>query len=170
MSPVVCLFLQVLLGLLFGLGRVVSGLCDPARILAFLDLAAIPQDGWDPTLIPVFLASVAVTFVGYRWAFHHPRPLFGDRFHLPDRTDPDGRLVVGAALFGLGWGLAGLCPGPAVIALGTLRPEALLFAGPMLVGMVAAQGLSRWHSRSVPGPLSPLPTGASGSLPKGPLA
>src|SRR5687768_12325018 len=136
------LLVQFLLGLLFGLGLVVAGMSDPAKVLSFLDLAAIPSGGWDPSLALVLAAGVVVTFAGYRLVLRRPRPLLDTQFHLPHRTAIEAPVIVGPAIFGIGWGLVGLRPGPAFTALGAGRPEALLFVPAMLLGMVAARLLA----------------------------
>jgi hypothetical protein len=114
MKPVVGL----IAGLVFGLGLALSGLLDPARVLGFLDIAG----HWDPSLAFALGGAVVVSFVGYRLSRRMTRPAFADRFDLPAATRIDRRLVAGAALFGVGWGLGGICPGPAITALslGTL--------------------------------------------------
>lgn len=101
-------------GLLFGLGLLISGMANPAKVQNFLDLAGT----FDPSLIFVMLGAVVVTFVGYRLVFRRPRPLLAERFFVPTVKDIDGRLTIGAALFGIGWGLSGFCPGPAITSLG----------------------------------------------------
>jgi uncharacterized protein len=120
-------------GLLFGLGLTVSLMVSPAKILGFLDIAG----AWDPSLLLVMVGAVAVTFVGYRWVLSHPAPLLGDRFQVPTRTDLDTRLLAGAGLFGLGWGLAGYCPGPALAALSLGNVKTIAFVASMLAGMLA---------------------------------
>ena len=139
-----------LIGLLFGLGLIVAGMADPAKVLAFLDLGAIPSGGWDPSLALVMAAATGVAFVGYRLALARPRPRLDAAFHLPAATAVDPALVVGAATFGLGWGLAGYCPGPAVVALGAGRPEAAAFVAALLVGMAGARRLASPSRRSRP--------------------
>ena len=124
-----------LLGLLFGIGLVVSGMADPAKVLGFLD----PLGQWDPSLAFVMAGAVLVAFVGYRQAFRRGRPLLAPSFQLPARTDVDQRLVVGAGLFGIGWGLGGFCPGPALVSLGLGSPGVLVFVPAMLLGMWAAR-------------------------------
>ncbi|HSK38524.1 MAG TPA: YeeE/YedE family protein [Arenibaculum sp.] len=119
-------------GLLFGLGLIVSGMIDPAKVLGFLDVAG----AWDPTLLFVMGGAMIVAFVGYRHVLRRPAPLFAARFELPTRRDIDDRLVVGAALFGIGWGLAGFCPGPALTALAVEPAKAGVFVGAMLAGML----------------------------------
>ena len=136
------LLVQFLLGLLFGTGLIVAGMSDPAKVLSFLDVAAIPSGGWDPSLALVMLAATAVTFLGYRLVLRRPRPVFAARFHLPRKTAIDAPVIVGPAIFGLGWGLVGLCPGPAFTVLGTGHPGAALFVAAMLLGMLAARLLA----------------------------
>ncbi|SDL01559.1 hypothetical protein SAMN05192555_102187 [Franzmannia pantelleriensis] len=122
-------------GLLFGLGLAISGMTDPARVLGFLDLAG----AWDPTLMFVLGGAVATTFVGYRLAWARGKPLFEASFQLPTRRDLDARLLGGAALFGIGWGLSGYCPGPAVASIAGLSwPLAA-----MLAAMAAGWYLAR---------------------------
>jgi uncharacterized membrane protein YedE/YeeE len=123
------------LGLLFGIGLVISGMSDPAKVLNFLDLAGT----WDPSLAFVMGGAVIVAFVGYRLVLKRGRPIVGDRFHLPTRTDLEPRIVVGPAIFGLGWGLGGFCPGPALTALGLAAPGTLAFVPAMFVGMWLAR-------------------------------
>lgn len=124
-----------LAGLLFGLGLAVGGMTDPARVIGFLDLAG----AWDPTLMFVLGGAVMTTFVGYRWVLRRPAPLLAGAFQLPTRRDLDAKLLGGAALFGIGWGLSGYCPGPAVASLsGVSLPLAA-----MLVAMVVGWWLAR---------------------------
>ena len=141
---------QLALGLLFGTGLVVAGMSDPAKVLNFLDLAAIPSGTWDPSLAFVLLAATAVTFVGYRLVLRRPRPVLDTQFHLPTKTKIEAPIIVGPAIFGIGWGLVGLCPGPAFTALGAGRPEAMLFVPAMLAGMVAARLLALRQINAVP--------------------
>lgn len=126
-------------GLIFGLGLVISGMADPAKVLNFLDVAG----PWDPSLAFVMGGAVAVTAAGYRWVLGWRKPLFAAKFQVPSRRDIDGRLLVGPALFGLGWGLSGLCPGPALTSLGLGAPGVLVFVPAMLAGMAAARALAR---------------------------
>jgi uncharacterized membrane protein YedE/YeeE len=122
-------------GLIFGLGLVISGMVDPQRVLGFLDIAGT----WDPTLAFVMGGALAVTFVGYRWVMKRQAPLAAERFTLPERTDIDPRLIVGAALFGAGWGLGGYCPGPALTALTVGGWPTLVFVLSMFAGMLLAR-------------------------------
>ena len=127
------------LGLLFGIGLVVSGMSDPAKVLNFLDLFGT----WDPSLAFVMGGAVLVAFFGYRVVLA-PRPgrSSADRFHLPTRNDIDGRLLAGPAIFGIGWGLGGFCPGPALTALGLGAIGTLPFIPAMFLGMWAAKLLA----------------------------
>jgi uncharacterized protein len=134
------LVFSLLAGVIFGAGLSLSDMVNPARVLNFLDVAG----SWDPTLIFVMAGGLAVTTLGYKLIFHRSSPLVDDRFHLPTQRQIDLPLVSGAALFGVGWGLAGICPGPALADLVTLEPKVLVFVAAMLVGMIAA---SAWRYR-----------------------
>jgi uncharacterized protein len=123
------------LGLLFGIGLVISGMSDPAKVLNFLDLFGT----WDPSLAFVMGGAVIVAFFGYRLVFKRKSPIVGGIFHLPTRKDIDGRILVGPAIFGIGWGLAGFCPGPALTALGVGASGTLVFVPAMFVGMWASK-------------------------------
>ena len=127
--------INLALGLLFGVGLLVSGMSDPAKVLNFLDLAGT----WDPSLAFVMGGAVLVAFVGYRLVLARGEPIAGDRFHLPTRNDIDARILAGPALFGIGWGLGGFCPGPALTALGLGAPGTLAFIPAMILGMWAAR-------------------------------
>jgi uncharacterized membrane protein YedE/YeeE len=122
----------LLAGGLFGLGLAMSGMTDPLRVLGFLDLAG----QWDPTLLFVLGGAVATTALSFRWVLGRAHPVFADRFRLPDARAIDAPLLAGAAIFGIGWGLAGYCPGPALAGLGALSREALWFVPAMLAGML----------------------------------
>lgn len=125
------------LGLLFGLGLLVSGMADPAKVQNFLDLGG----AWDPSLAFVMAGAVLTTALGYRLVLRRPRPLLAEAFQLPTRRAVDGRLLLGAALFGIGWGLGGFCPGPALVSLGLAAPGTLAFLPAMLAGMALARRL-----------------------------
>lgn len=129
--------LSLVAGLIFGLGLVVSGMSDPAKVKNFLDLFG----SWDPSLAFVMGGAVAVTAIGYRLAFQRSAPLFDPQFHRPTVTKIDTRLIAGSALFGIGWGLSGFCPGPAVVAIPLLAPGTLAFVPAMLAGMLVARTL-----------------------------
>lgn len=134
-----------LIGLLFGLGISVSGMVNPAKVLNFFDLAG----SWDPSLAFVMGGALSVTLLGYRLVLARPRPFIGDRFHLPTATRIDARLLAGSALFGLGWGIAGFCPGGALPALGTGRVDVLIFVAALILGMLGARA---FLSRGASGP------------------
>jgi len=129
-------------GLLFGLGLSLARMVDPRKVLAFLDVAG----DWDPSLLFVFGGALVVALIGYRVVLRQPAPLFDVRFHFPQTSTIDQDLAVGSVLFGVGWGLAGYCPGPAIASLGYANEEALWFVPAMLVGA----GLQRWRSRLAP--------------------
>lgn len=120
-------------GIVFGAGLVISSMIDPSKVLAFLDVTG----NWDPSLVLVLGAAVTVNFIGYRLVLRRSEPIFGDTFALPSRTDLDARLIGGSALFGIGWGLAGYCPGPALVALGSVSLEAIVFCAALFAGFVA---------------------------------
>ena len=122
-------------GILFGLGLVISGMSNPAKILNFLDVFG----RWDPSLAFVMAGAVAVTFLGYRLVLVRKQPLFDVSFHLPTAKDIDPPLVAGASTFGLGWGVSGFCPGPALTALPLLADGTLVFVLAMIVGMWSAR-------------------------------
>ena len=142
------IILQFATGLIFGLGLVLSGMSDPAKVLNFLDLAGIGSQSWDPSLALVMAGAVGVTFVGYQWVLKRPRPLFGEKFHLPTSRELDVRIVAGPAIFGVGWGLAGFCPGPALTALGFGTRAAVIFVIAMIAGMLLARWLANRASLS----------------------
>jgi uncharacterized protein len=120
-------------GLMFGLGLIAAGMTDPAKVLAFLDLAG----AWDPSLALVMGGAIAVALVPFGWAKRHRRTLSGEPLHWPRAQGIDLRLLGGGALFGIGWGLAGLCPGPAVVALAAGLADVWIFVLAMLAGLLA---------------------------------
>jgi len=130
-------------GLLFGLGLTVSAMVDPAKVLNFLDIAST----WDPSLAFVMLAAIPVTAIGFAVARRRGKPLIDTTFRGPTATVIDRRLVVGAMLFGVGWGLVGYCPGPALAALSFGNPGTWLFVIAMLAGMAAHELLQVALSR-----------------------
>jgi uncharacterized membrane protein YedE/YeeE len=117
-------------GALFGAGLVISGMTDPAKVRAFLDLAG----AWDPSLALVMAGAIGVHLVLSRLVLRRTAPLFAGAFDLPKRTDIDARLISGAAIFGVGWGLGGVCPGPAVVSLGTGSVAPVVFVLAMIAG------------------------------------
>ena len=124
---------SLLAGIIFGFGLSLSGMVDPARVLGFLDLAS---GNWDPSLIFVLGGALAVAIPGIALQRALRRPLLEDRFHLPERKEVDRRLVIGSAIFGAGWGLAGFCPGPAIAGLSIGLAPVYLFAAAMAAGML----------------------------------
>jgi hypothetical protein len=119
-------------GTLFGVGLAISGMTLPSKVMGFLDLTG----RWDPTLAFVMAGAIAVHFLLFRLILRRRAPIFDSHFHVPTRRDVDLRLIGGAALFGVGWGLAGQCPGPALTNLATGAPSAFLFVATMAAGMV----------------------------------
>ncbi|QFR34749.1 DUF6691 family protein [Ancylobacter sp. TS-1] len=132
------ILVNLALGLLFGVGLVISGMSNPAKVLNFLDLAGT----FDPSLAFVMGGAVLVAFLGFRLVLARRAPVLAERFQLPTRTDIDARLIIGPALFGIGWGLGGFCPGPAFTALGLGAPGTLVFVPAMLAGMWSARLLA----------------------------
>ena len=122
-------------GLLFGAGVTISGMVNPMKILNFLDIFG----PWDATLIFVMGAGLLVTILGYQIIFKRKAPLFATSFRLPTSQDIDAKLLGGAALFGLGWGLSGFCPGPAIASLVFGRTESITFVIAMAVGMIVTK-------------------------------
>ncbi|MDZ3826605.1 YeeE/YedE family protein [Pseudomonas monsensis] len=133
------LFYAWLAGLIFGIGLLISGMTNPAKVIGFLDLAG----HWDPSLAFVMAGAIAVAAVGFKFARTRTRSLLGLPMNLPTARHIDRRLVVGSLLFGIGWGLAGVCPGPALVLLGSGIGKGAVFVIAMLVGM----GLFEWLER-----------------------
>jgi len=126
---------NALAGLIFGLGLLISGMANPAKVQNFLDLAGT----FDPSLIFVMGGAVVVTFLGYRFAFTRPQPVLAEQFSLPTAKEIEARVVLGAGLFGIGWGLSGFCPGPAITSLPLLAKGTLVFVPAMLIGIGVAR-------------------------------
>lgn len=145
---------SVIAGVLFGAGLVVGGMTDPGKVIGFLDLAG----RWDPSLAFVMGAALCVTLPVFQLVIRkRSRPLLGSRFFLPTKTDLDPQLLGGSALFGIGWGIAGLCPGPAIANLVSGAPEVLAFVVAMVAGMwlrdrVAVVGAGRTTTPNQPAP------------------
>ena len=131
-----------LVGVLFGVGISISGMANPAKVLNFFDIAG----SWDPSLIFVMGGALVTTFVGYRMVFGRAAPVFENRFNLPTSRAIDARLVGGSAVFGIGWGIAGFCPGGALPALGTGRWEVFVFVAAVVAGILGA----RWAMNRQP--------------------
>ncbi|AKS47213.1 hypothetical protein SAMN05444287_3147 [Octadecabacter temperatus] len=131
------LILLFLIGLVFGVGISIGGMANPAKVVNFFDFAGT----WDPSLIFVMAGAVVVTFIGYRFVLKRPAPIMDVKFYLPTRRDLDLPLIAGSAAFGVGWGIAGFCPGGALPALGTGRSEVFIFVGALLAGIFTAKFL-----------------------------
>lgn len=131
------------LGILFAFGLAISEMIDPARVTGFLDVAG----RWDPTLLGVMGGALAITLPLFPWIQQRKKSLLSEPFYLPSQTRIDARLVIGAAIFGIGWGLAGLCPGPAIAGLASGSGGVLLF----VLAMIAGQWLAgRFNPRLTP--------------------
>jgi len=127
-----------LVGLVFGVGLLLAGMANPAKVLAFLDLAG----AWDPSLALVMAAAIAVGLPGFYFARGRKSSVLGTPMMLPQQTKIDRRLLAGSLLFGIGWGLAGFCPGPALVAVGAGAIKGWVFAAFMLAGMFVMDGVS----------------------------
>ena len=125
----------LLSGTLFALGLGVSGMTDPNKIIGFLDVFG----RWDPSLLYVMGGAAGLTFLLFPLILRRPKPLLDQRFYLPDRLPIDLRLITGAGLFGIGWGLSGYCPGPALVSLVTFNPRVLVFVFFLLLGLGAGR-------------------------------
>lgn len=133
-------------GFIFGLGLIVSAMVSPGKVLAFLDITA---PSWDPSLVLVLVSAVIVSALGFALGRRRGAPLFAAAFNGPSNRALDGKLLVGTALFGIGWGLVGYCPGPALVALSLGAPAALVFVMAMLVGMGSFAFLERYRAARV---------------------
>lgn len=129
------LFSALLAGLMFGAGLVLSGMSNPAKVLAFLDLGAIAQGGWDPSLAFVMAGALLVTVPGFALLRRRTKPALADSFQWPTARTIDRPLVLGAVCFGIGWGIAGICPGPALALLALDGASAVIFFAALLAGM-----------------------------------
>ncbi|MEI6536167.1 MAG: DUF6691 family protein [Verrucomicrobiaceae bacterium] len=136
------LVLSLAAGLLFGAGLAISDMMNPARVLNFFDVAGT----WDPTLVFVMAGALATTAIGYRIVFARGKPLVGSAFNLPTAKQIDLPLIGGAAVFGIGWGMAGFCPGPAIAALVSLQPKVLIFILSLTAGMILTNYLRNWYA------------------------
>jgi len=135
-----------LIGLVFGLGIALSGMANPAKVLNFFDVAGT----WDPSLAFVMGGALIVTLIGYRLVLKRRRPVIEERFQIPHTRAIDARLVGGSAVFGIGWGIAGFCPGGALPAIGTGRMDVILFVIALIAGIYAAQGIIRLSAKHGP--------------------
>lgn len=127
--------LTYLSGLVFGIGIAVSGMINPAKVLNFFDITGT----WDPSLAFVMGGALAVAAIGLRIVWRRPAPLFEPGYNLPDTSRIDGKLIAGAAIFGIGWGIAGYCPGAAIPALGTGEPTVFIFTAALIAGIFIAK-------------------------------
>lgn len=127
-------------GLIFGLGLIVSGMSNPSKVLNFLDLAGV----WDPSLMLVMGGAIGIAFFAFRNAGDRQLSLLGEQMHLPTATRIDRPLVLGSLVFGVGWGLAGICPGPAFVLLGRGSAPALIFVAALLAGIVLVEACQRF--------------------------
>ncbi|MBK6286919.1 MAG: YeeE/YedE family protein [Gammaproteobacteria bacterium] len=132
---------EFLVGLLFGIGLVLSGMTDPGKVLGFLDLAG----DWDPSLALVMGGAIMVGVFAFAVAKKRTTTFLGGALHLPTASDIDPPLIVGSLVFGIGWGLAGFCPGPALVSLGAGQPKALVFVAAMIAGMMLFDRGRRWQ-------------------------
>ena len=134
------------IGLIFGVGISISGMANPAKVLNFFDIAGT----WDPSLIFVMGGALITTFIGYRLVFGRAAPVMAGKFSLPTSRVVDAKLVGGSAVFGVGWGIAGFCPGGALPALGTGRWEVFAFVAAVVVGILLAKFLQTLGGRPAP--------------------
>lgn len=138
------LLFSLVAGLIFGLGLIVAGMANPEKVLGFLDISGY----WDPSLALVMAAAVAVATLGFAWAKKRKTSLLGLPLQLPTSTKIDKRLIGGSLLFGIGWGLAGICPGPALVLLGAGMYKGAIFVAAMLAGMGIFSVIERyWHHK-----------------------
>jgi uncharacterized membrane protein YedE/YeeE len=134
---------EFLVGLVFGLGLLLSGMTDPGKVIGFLDLSGL----WDPSLAFVMGGAIAVGFFAFTVAKKRTQSFLGGALHLPTSNQIDKRLVIGSALFGAGWGIAGFCPGPALVSMADGQPKAAVFVAAMLIGMVVFELADRFVHR-----------------------
>ena len=128
-------------GALFGAGLYISQMVDPLKVLRFLDFTAIPSGGWDPSLAFVIAPAIVVMFIAVRIGKGRATPLFDIAFHEPEYKRIDGRLITGAALFGIGWGMSGICPGPAISLIAFLPDNLWIFLVALFVGSYAGSAI-----------------------------
>ncbi len=133
-------FFSLVAGLVFGIGLIASGMADPARVLGFLDLAG----AWDPSLAFVMAGAIAIGAIAFGIARGRSTSLLGLQMRIPSARHLDRRLIGGSVLFGVGWGLAGLCPGPALVTVGMGEPKGMLFFAAMLAGMAVFELVERF--------------------------
>jgi len=132
------ILLALVSGILFGLGLSLSQMVNPEKVLGFLDITG----NWDPSLAFVMIGALAVAFISFRWVLKRPAPLLDNAFHVSKRREIDKPLLLGAALFGIGWGMSGYCPGPALASLGLGTREALV----MVIAIYAGFFSQKWFA------------------------
>ncbi|CNI16292.1 DUF6691 family protein [Yersinia vastinensis] len=135
------LLFSLVSGLIFGLGLIIAGMANPAKVLGFLDIGGL----WDPSLALVMAAAVGVATIGFTWAKKRQTSLLGQPLQLPTATHIDRRLISGSLLFGIGWGLAGICPGPALVLVGAGMFKGIIFVAAMLTGMGIFSAIERYR-------------------------
>jgi uncharacterized protein len=133
------IFVALISGILFGIGLTLSQMTNPDKVLNFLDIAG----NWDPSLIFVMLGALVVTFTGFRFILKRPNPVFDHKFYLATKQEIDKPLVIGAAIFGIGWGIAGYCPGPVLAGLGIGNFEAVIMVITLYLGFFAHKILNK---------------------------
>jgi uncharacterized protein len=126
-------FMALLCGIIFGIGLSLSHMINPNKVLNFLDITG----NWDPSLIFVMIGALAVAFVSFKWILKRPAPLLAESFHISRKSSIDKPLILGAAIFGIGWGMSGYCPGPAVAGLGLLSLESVIMVTGIFLGFFA---------------------------------
>lgn len=138
------MFFALITGLVFGLGLIISGMANPDKVLSFLDLAG----AWDPSLALVMAGAIAVGSLAFFYAGKQTRTILGEPLRIPAAVHLDRRLVLGSVAFGVGWGLAGFCPGPALVALGAGEIKAIVFVAAMVAGMACFEVIERSRART----------------------
>lgn len=144
------ILIAFMIGILFGVGILISGMANPAKVLNFFDVAG----AWDPSLMFVMGGAVVTTFIGYRLVLARAQPILARSFQVPTATQIDPKLIAGSAIFGIGWGLAGFCPGAALPALGTGRAEVVIFVASLIAGIVIARLIANGSNRNLVGDAS----------------
>lgn len=139
-------FVFYVIGLTFGVGIALSGMMNPAKVVNFFDVAG----SWDPSLAFVMGGAVTVAFIGYRLVLRRPAPTGGAEFKLPTSTAIDKKLIAGSAIFGVGWGIAGFCPGAALPAIGTGRVDVVAFVAALVAGISATRYITYRQTRIAP--------------------
>jgi len=125
-------FIALISGLIFGVGLIISGMANPQKVIGFLNLFGT----WDPSLLFVMLGGIGISFLPFQWSRYQQKSLLGYKMNFPDKRKIDLKLIIGSAIFGVGWGLAGICPGPSLILLSLGLNEAVYFFLSMLIGML----------------------------------